>query len=250
MTIKTKINICTIALLIFSCAFAMPAPVSARTSVRMKQVIRSVPCGIDHLTDANGVDHYFAPRECGKLVVSTPLTSTGSAPVTELPGGIAPVKPVYLDTSTSVNGNAGYLLLTQKGMVYSFRLQGDNPLTSPRTFEVIKVESEMITIRFSPDGQTVALKKGERIKLDLAYDSDPDVGFVAESISPDGTVSLRVWFPLQQRMVGLVDDNTHALIASIMLFSFASLLMYMSTEVRAGRGRRWLLSHTWHALGS
>lgn len=231
----------------FGCVLAVVSPASADTPVRMKQTIRPVPCGIDHLTDDNGVIHYFTPRECGKLVTPKPPASIGPMPIAELPRDIAPAKPLYLDSAANTNGSAGYMLLTREGMMYSFRLQGDNPLLAPRTFEIIKVEDGVVTIHFAPGEKTVVLKKGERVKIDLAYDGDPDIGFVVEDIDSGGVVSLRVWFPLQQRMVGLVDNN-HALFASIMLFTLSSVVIYINVQIRVGRARRWLLLHTWRAI--
>lgn len=231
----------------FGYVLALASPASADVPVRMKQTIRPVPCGIDHLIDSNGISHYFTPRECGRLVVPAPPASSDQTSVVELPDGIAPTKPLYLNSTANTNGSAGYMLLAREGMVYSFRLRGDNPLLAPRTFEIIKVENGVVTIHFEPGGKTIALKKGERVKIDLAYDGDPDIGFIVEEINSEGVVSLRVWFPLQQRMVGLVDNN-HALFVSIMIFTLSSVVIYINMQIRLSRAREWLLLRAWHRI--
>jgi hypothetical protein len=211
---KTKIiTVVSISILAFF-VIASPQPVSARDLVRMKQRIKPIPCGIDHLTDANGVDHYFAPRACGKLVRPSSGISGNSGSASGGGQAVTGTTPIYLDIKNHMVGDDAYLLLAKKGQVYTFRLKGDSMIAPLRTLEVTQVAKDKATIMFTPGDKEATLPVGGRIDADVAFGQDPDVNIRVKSISSDALVAMQVWFPLQRELIGTVGDTMHSTLAT------------------------------------
>ena len=225
MTIKTKIRaLYPVFLLVAVWLFAAPHTVSAYTTVRMKQYIRPIPCGVDHLTDADGVDHYFVARQCGTLVAppSTSLeesTTSGTSPGGQITGTM----PVYIETKDHTIGDNAYLVLAKKGQVYTFRLDGDSELSPLRTFEVAKVSDKNATLLFTPGDKEATLPIGGKIDADIAFGSDPDISVRVKDISDAGLVSMQIWFPLQCTMQCAVKDTINLNLAIGTIGAFVGL---------------------------
>jgi hypothetical protein len=215
VTTKTKnfiraLVVCMITISIIG----LPQQASARTSVRMKQRIRPIPCGIDHLTDANGIDHYFAPRACGKLVTPPSDTSGGSSSLTGSGGqNIVGNMPTYLDTKNHVVGDDAYLVLAKKGQVFTFRLSGDSALSPQRTMEVRQITNKSATFMFTPGDKETTLLSGGRIDADIAFSQDPDISIRVKDISEEGLISMQIWFPVQCVLECTVNDTVRPVVA-------------------------------------
>jgi len=208
VTIKTKsiLYVCSTLVLIMA---LMPQTVSARTNVRLRQRIRPIPCGVDHLTDPDGVEHYFVPRVCGKLIVPTSNSSSGSSSSTGS-GGINGATPLYLETKSHAIGENAYLVLAKKGQVYTFRLLGDSELSPFRTIEIVRIANNTVTLMFTPGDKEITLPIGGKVDADIAFGGDPDINIRIKSISPDGLVAMQIWFPMQREFAGIVDDTMHS----------------------------------------
>lgn len=196
-----------IFMLVGICLAAMPQTVQARTSVRMRQRILAIPCGVDHLTDPDGTEHYFAPRICGKLVVPSTSSSSGASSSEPVITGLA---SIHLITTAHTRGEQAYLLPARKGQVYTFRLSGDSVLSPLRTFEVIAVDSDSVTLMFTPGDKEITLQKGGRIDADIAFGRAADVSIRVKDISSDGIVTLQVWFPSSSQQATQETDNDRA----------------------------------------
>ena len=233
MATKKKIHHFLFVIIFTICLTILSQPVYARTSLRMKQRIKTIPCGVDHLTDPDGTEHYFAPRACGKLIVPP---SGGASSTTGTGGGISGVAPIYLETKNHAIGQEAYLLLARKGQVYTFRLMGDNVLSPLRTIEVIDVVNNSVTLMFTPGDKEVTLSVGESIDADIAFGGDPDIKIRVKDISPEGLVSMQIWFPLQRKLVGAVDDTLHSAAAVVIIgaLSTAAGFLHYHSRKRAG----------------
>lgn len=220
MTIKIKTVVSVVVLFaLFACM--LPQSVSARTNVRFRQRIKPIPCGIDHLTDPDGTEHYFAPHACGKLIVPSATTSTGSSSSTGA-GGIVGIAPIYLDTKNHVAGQQAYLIAAKKGQIYTFRLTGDSTLSPLRTIEVLDVTQNSVTLMFTPGDKEITLPIGGKIDADIAFGQDPDVNIRVRAITKDGMVSMLIWFPMQRQLAGVADDTMHSTAAVAIIGTLAT----------------------------
>ena len=216
----------------------LPPTASAHTSVRMKQIIRRIPCGIDHLTDANGINHYFAPRACGKLVVPS-SGSEGSSPTTISGGGIITgSKPTYLESKSHMAGQSAYLLLARKGQVYTFRLSGDSVVSPLRTLEITQLTATGATFMFTPGYQEMTLQNAARLDADIAFDQNPDISIRIKDIKADNSVLLQLWFPAPRQMVGAVDDTMHSAAAVGIIGGIGATAIYVHLHTRYRIRRR------------
>jgi len=190
----------------------------------MKQYIRPIPCGVDHLTDADGVEHYFAPRQCGSLI-APPSTSleTSSAAGSSAGGQITGTMPVYIETKDHTAGDNAYLVLAKKGQLYTFRLDGDSVLSPLRTFAVTKVADKNAILLFTPGDKETTLPIGGKIDADIAFGRDPDISIRVKDISEAGLVAMQVWFPLQCTMQCAVKDTVNPSMALGTIGAFVGL---------------------------
>lgn len=230
MTLKTKMLFLSV-LFAFTCIAITPQQASAKTTVRMRQRIKPIPCGIDHLTDPDGTEHYFVPRECGKLVVPNTNSSTGGSSFGG--GGISGNTPIYLDTKNRAAGQQAYLLIAKKGQVYTFRLSGDSILSPLRTIEIIDITKNSVTLMFTPGDKEITLPIGGKVDADIAFGQDPDISIRVKSISDSGLVSMQVWFPMQRQLAGVADDTMHSATAVTivsMIAAAAGLLHFHSRK--------------------
>lgn len=233
-----------------SLALAWPVKAASPEKVRMWQRILPLPCGVDHITDIDGTDHYFAPRECGKLVVPSrnPVTSQGNS--TPLPSGGGAVE--YLDSSVASNSVDAYLLVTNKSMVYKFRLLGESQVAPYRTMEILGIDTvaQTIQLRFTPGDKIVTLHLGERLRADIAYDGAADLDITFINITSDGKVALRVWFPIQSLAVqsNTVHTTRDTFIAATIIVLALGLLFSTLTTVRRRTKKLWRAERHWKSV--
>ncbi len=218
----------------------------------MQQVIRPLPCAVDHIVDTDGQTYYFAPRECGQLIVPNENTTNAGGNSAATPGSGAQIvpkaQPIFLDDSAHTSSSDAYLLLARKGQAYIFRLVGDSDLSSPRTMQVLQITANSLTLLFSPGDKQVTLQSGSKIYADIAFGQAADVNIHVVKTSSDGVATVRVWFPLQEHMFGVTDDTKHSFVATSILVGLSGFAVYSHFHVRSRTKVVLLYRDHWYAM--
>ena len=192
-------------------------------NVRFSQQIQPVPCGVDKILDIDGTEHYVTPRACPAELVQ-PTTSTT---ITSGGGSVLVPQPIYLETRGHMTGDRAYIIVAKPGQMYSFRLQGDGQLVSPRTMEVLQATVDGIMLRFRPGDKQIVLQNAARLSADIAFDTRPDVEIIVQSIDPQGEATLYVWFPADGVLPDAVRETKHSYLALILTLSVGIGAIYI-----------------------
>jgi hypothetical protein len=116
-------------------------------------------------------------------------------------------KAIYLNDLPGIFSTRGVLLVSQAGAQYTFRLVQDSRILAPRALTVLSVSSAHVIVQFDLDGGKVTLPLGEKVRLNVAYDSRLDMWVMASQVNADGTVVLRVGMYEQHSVQDMVHEN-------------------------------------------
>lgn len=257
----------TSALAVVGLVLLWPNRVYASQQAHLTQVIASQQCVLTTTVAEDGSLNYSTPPGCGVPVVPTPTAHNNpasqpqiyTAPIAASPVATPPAdagggvffggQVRYLESASGVEPSDGYLLVSRLGMRYTFYVLGDTRGTSPRMMQLIAVNAQSVTLRFMPGNTEVTIAVGETVQLQLAQNNITDVHLHLQHVAPDGTVMLQVYFPNSTSLLGSVDEDMQAFIASIVLLAAATLGVYIYVH-EWYLARRRLPSNDWWLLHS
>ncbi|QQS20403.1 hypothetical protein IPL85_03130 [Candidatus Saccharibacteria bacterium] len=259
-----KVLICALLAGVWIAALP-PQRGSALPIVSLRQNITQISCVLTTVVRDDGSLRYVIVPGCGALVVPELYAKQPQLITHQLSQFAVPTqgeaaklflrtKPIYLDTSAENQPAGGYVLLVYKDIKYAFLLPGERFRLHDRTFEIISIKNGTLNIRFLPEGKETAVKLGETIRLQLAYDGTPDVSLTFIQQNIDGSVLVRVRFPVQQEVMQLVEEQRTADIATMLLLVFGGslLVLFLQSKTLARRGipsATWWNTHTHQPLG-
>jgi len=211
-------------------------------------------CTVTTVVQADGSLSYSLPPDCGTLV-SPPMPPASPRASTRVPQKSAqriwtpsvpapattPTVPiddalarvfygggtVYLESAPGIQPAEGYMVLAAKESRYTFYVSSDTRTTLPRMFSISAVSQKSVTVQFWPDGTGLEILPGKDYRLDVDGIAGDDVVLRLQQVNADGTVLLRVFFPVQQRAFGVVQEDCQALIAEAILIAAGTLCLYV-----------------------
>lgn len=249
---KTKISSLVVGTML--CVVAIATPVEA-TFVRLHQSITLRNCTLTIIATEEGLT-YSIPKGCGRLVANlgrgqaeghtayTKLAVGDNSLIKELFYGTD--RRVFLDTRPDYQPADGYMLLAEKGSIYTFYLPGDDSRGLPRSLEFVAVQPDKVAVRFWPGGRVVWLSFDQRTEVDIIQNGVSDAAFRLVNVRDDATVLLHVSF-MAAESTGEIHDQTLPIVAtSLVVGGFVVFLQaYASTYVMKHRlpGREWWVNH-------
>jgi hypothetical protein len=246
--------------------YTRPA-LAVQQQLLMSQQIGTQSCVITTVVQPDGSFTYILPPGCGTLIVPEPPVSQNqieapvrprshvshgsplSAPATADAGKLILQKPsVYLSAPPAKQPDGGYVLLTSPGKRYTFRLEGDSPALMMRSFEIVSINDNFVTVRFRPEGSTVPIALGQPERINLAYEDSPDIKITLMQLNSDGSVLLRVQFLAQPTLATGAARRRDELIAAGIASTAAAISVTLFTQqwlfVRKGRvPLNWWVEH-------
>jgi len=114
---------------------------------------------------------------------TTPLTTT--APVTAI------TSPFDLDPLAAFIDGSGYVINVQANQIYHYTLTTSSVIEL-HTITISDITANSITFILASTPRTVILAPGQQVLEDVTGDNTPDVGILAQSITPP-TAQLKIW---------------------------------------------------------
>ncbi|QQS17850.1 hypothetical protein IPL68_04250 [Candidatus Saccharibacteria bacterium] len=139
-------------------------------------------------------------------------------------------------------------MLASTGMRYGFRLTGESNMVHDRIIEIVSTDIDAVTVRFWPGGQQVVIHLDETVKVQVAYDANPDVVMTLMQLNADGSVLLRVHFPEQQQLADSAKGQTDVYVATVLGLTATTLFLcvYLDYWILARRSlppKNWWVIH-------
>lgn len=228
----------------------------AAQQVSLSQKIGEKTCVLTTVVKDDGTYGYVLLPGCGTLVVAMPQQNVQrqdnmSSFALPLPDALAKLfytEATYIEAAPALQPPGGYVVLTTTNQRYSFRLVGDSPDASLRTLQVMNVSTDSVALRFWPDGKEVVIMLGKPLRLQVAYDTTPDMQLTLLQLNADGSLLLRLQFIDQPHAAGVISQCANELMALSLLgiAGCAGFVLFAEEWLAARKGRvpkRWWVEH-------